>query len=324
MSRGADNRTPPVPVVSGRMRARWRRRRIAAALLVELVGGHEPLAPGARRRLVRGGGPLDEADDPADRCEQQEGDRDDGDPERALHGSLGDGQRGLRPARRGRERRRACGCRSRRSRARGRSGSRRRALRAASRPGRPAAATVSRWCLAMTASRSGFGMPKRFVLPSAARPYIVSITDSIFSAGRTSTLKLTSSSVLFQKLCDLAGLDRDDVAGPGLDLAAVDLQGQRALRDLEPLALAGMDVSRRQVTAGGDESLELGVPRRRSRPPSSRRRAARRSAGSRLSGLQRSFLSPPCASLQVTARGCDAGGCVRIGATPRLRPQGFA
>ena len=52
----------------------------------------------------------------------------------------------------------------------------------------------------MTASRSGFGMPKRFVLPSAARPYIVSMTDSILSGGRTWTSKTTSSSVLFQKL----------------------------------------------------------------------------------------------------------------------------
>ena len=63
-------------------------------------------------------------------------------------------------------------------------------------------------------------MPKRFVLPSAASPYIVSISDSIFSAGRTSTLKLTSSSVLFQKLCAWPGSIVTTSPGLGLELAA--------------------------------------------------------------------------------------------------------
>src|SRR3954453_5135530 len=95
--------------------------------------------------------------------------------------------------------------------------------------GTTGSATGSGWGFAMTGSRSGFGMPPHFVLPSAARPYIVSITDSLLSAGRTSTLKLTLFAGAIREVVRLAGLDRDDVADAGLDPAAVDPEAQRAL-----------------------------------------------------------------------------------------------
>ena len=57
----------------------------------------------------------------------------------------------------------------------------------------------------MTASRSGFGMPLRFVLPSTASVNIVSSSDSNWSAGRTSQTKRTSSSPAFQNLCGVPG-----------------------------------------------------------------------------------------------------------------------
>src|SRR5215218_3829413 len=61
--------------------------------------------------------------------------------------------------------------------------------------------TSSKWARAITASRSGLGMPFRPVLPSAASPNIVSISRSNCSAGRTSHTKCASSSPAFQNLC---------------------------------------------------------------------------------------------------------------------------
>src|SRR5436190_14843383 len=61
--------------------------------------------------------------------------------------------------------------------------------------------TVSKCAFAITASRSGFGMPFRFVLPSAARANIVSSSASNWRAGRTSQTKWASSSPAFQNLC---------------------------------------------------------------------------------------------------------------------------
>ncbi|MDQ3859608.1 MAG: hypothetical protein M3327_14390 [Actinomycetota bacterium] len=56
----------------------------------------------------------------------------------------------------------------------------------------------SKCACAITASRSGFGTPFRFVLPSLASVNMVSISDSNSSAGRTSQRKRASSSPAFQ------------------------------------------------------------------------------------------------------------------------------
>ena len=52
--------------------------------------------------------------------------------------------------------------------------------------------TVSKWAFAITASRSRFGIPFRFVLPSFASAKIVSSSDSNCSAGRISATKCAS------------------------------------------------------------------------------------------------------------------------------------
>ena len=64
---------------------------------------------------------------------------------------------------------------------------------------------MSKCALATTASRSGFGMPFRFVLPSAASANIVSSSDSNWSAGRISQTKQTGSSPAFQKRWGVPG-----------------------------------------------------------------------------------------------------------------------
>jgi hypothetical protein len=61
--------------------------------------------------------------------------------------------------------------------------------------------TMSNVSRAMTASRSGFGIPFLFVLPSAASENIVSIGCSNLSAGRISQTKCASSSSAFQNWC---------------------------------------------------------------------------------------------------------------------------
>ena len=69
--------------------------------------------------------------------------------------------------------------------------------------------TVSKCAFAITASRSGFGIPLRFVLPSAASANIVSSSASNWRAGRTSQTKWASSSPAFQNLCGMpAGTER--------------------------------------------------------------------------------------------------------------------
>src|SRR5262249_26576212 len=65
--------------------------------------------------------------------------------------------------------------------------------------------TLSKCALAITASRSGFGKPFRFVLPSAASVNIVSISDSNWSAGRISQRNRASPSPAFQKRCGVPG-----------------------------------------------------------------------------------------------------------------------
>src|SRR5439155_2980264 len=74
--------------------------------------------------------------------------------------------------------------------------------------------TVSKCVFAMTASRSGFGMPFRFVLPSAASANIVSSSDSNCSAGRTSQTNSTGSSPAFQKRCAVPGSTVSTWPGP--------------------------------------------------------------------------------------------------------------
>ena len=57
----------------------------------------------------------------------------------------------------------------------------------------------------MTASRSGFGMPFLFVLPSRASENIVSISCSNWRAGRISQRKRAAVSPEFQNLCAVPG-----------------------------------------------------------------------------------------------------------------------
>ena len=69
--------------------------------------------------------------------------------------------------------------------------------------------TSPKWCRAITARRSGFGIPFRFTLSSAASPNIVSISCSKPSAGRTSQTKCAVSSPTFRKRCGVpAGTGR--------------------------------------------------------------------------------------------------------------------
>ncbi len=63
--------------------------------------------------------------------------------------------------------------------------------------------TSSKWASAITASRSGFGIPFRFVLPSAASSNMVSSSRSNWSAGLTSQTKVASVSPAFQNLCEI-------------------------------------------------------------------------------------------------------------------------
>src|SRR6266511_4183397 len=65
--------------------------------------------------------------------------------------------------------------------------------------------TSSKWWFAITASRNGFGMPLRFVLPAAASEYIVAISRSNWSAGVTVQTNRASSSPAFQNLCGVPG-----------------------------------------------------------------------------------------------------------------------
>src|SRR4051812_39333417 len=65
--------------------------------------------------------------------------------------------------------------------------------------------TSSKWWFAIGASRSGFGMPLRFVFPAAASEYIVSISRSNCSAGVTVQMNRALSSPAFQNLCGIPG-----------------------------------------------------------------------------------------------------------------------
>src|SRR5690348_15416528 len=66
----------------------------------------------------------------------------------------------------------------------------------------------------MTASRSGLGMPFFEVLPSAARPNIVSISCSNAPAGRISQVKRAGPSPAFQNLCAVRGSTVTPAPGP--------------------------------------------------------------------------------------------------------------
>jgi hypothetical protein len=74
--------------------------------------------------------------------------------------------------------------------------------------------TVLKWARAITARRSGFGMPLRLVLPSDASVNIVSISDSNASAGRTSQRKRASPFPAFSKRCGVPGLTVATPPGP--------------------------------------------------------------------------------------------------------------
>ena len=76
--------------------------------------------------------------------------------------------------------------------------------------------TSSKWCFAITARRSGFGMPLRFVLPSPASAYIVASNCSNWSAGRTSHRKRAAVSPLFQKRCAVPGSTTTFSPGPAM------------------------------------------------------------------------------------------------------------
>src|SRR5262245_54064835 len=76
--------------------------------------------------------------------------------------------------------------------------------------------TSSKWCFAITASRNGFGIPLRLVLPSAASVYIVASSCSNWSAGRTSVQKRAGASPLFQKRCAVPGSTTTVSPGPAM------------------------------------------------------------------------------------------------------------
>ena len=111
--------------------------------------------------------------------------------------------------------------------------------------------TSSKWALAITASRSGLGMPFLLVLPSAASVNIVSISCSNWSAGRISQRKTASRVAGVPERVLGAGGDDDLLAGGGDDLAASGLEAELALEHLEALALVGVEVG------GGDEAARL-------------------------------------------------------------------
>ena len=91
------------------------------------------------------------------------------------------------------------------SRAAGRSGSRRPDPSFWMKAGGNGSRTSSKWWFAITASRSGFGRPFLFVLPSFARPNIVSISFSNWSAGLIAQRNRAAVSDAFQNLCAVPG-----------------------------------------------------------------------------------------------------------------------
>src|SRR3954454_11948010 len=111
--------------------------------------------------------------------------------------------------------------------------------------------TVSKCAFAITASRNGFGMPFRFVLPSAARANIVSSSASNWRAGRTSQTKWASSSPAFQNLCGVPAGTVSRWPGAGDELLPPDPEADAAAEDLEPLLLARVHVR------GGNEAVRL-------------------------------------------------------------------
>ena len=124
---------------------------------------------------------------------------------------------------------------------------------AAGSPAGTAAARCRSARCAITASRSGFGMPFRFVLPSAASANIVSISDSNCSAGRISQTKCAISSPAFQNLCGVPAGTVRRWPGPATSFLRPTLKPTRAAEHLEALLLARVDVRR------GDEAVRLDV-----------------------------------------------------------------
>ena len=161
------------------------------------------------------------------------------------------------------------------SRARGRAGPPARARSAArSRAGTAAARCRSGAC-AITASCSGFGIPLRFVLPSAASENIVSISDSNCSAGRISHTKCATSSPAFQNLCGVPAGTVRRLPGPATSSSRPTLKPTVPREHLEALLLAsGGRAPRRRSRSAGRRSRS-----RRPRPFVSRRvrRKTRRS-----------------------------------------------
>jgi hypothetical protein len=97
-------------------------------------------------------------------------------------------------------------------------------------------------------------MPLRFVLPSAASPNIVVMKRSNPSAGRTSQTKLAGVSPTLRKLCTVPASTvttcRGHLAPPAAEL-------ERALENLEALALEGVDVGRGHAAARLHGALDL-------------------------------------------------------------------
>ena len=119
--------------------------------------------------------------------------------------------------------------------------------------------TSSKCAFAITARRSGFGMPFLFVLPSFASANIVSSSRSNWSAGRTSVTKTASVSPAFQNLCELPAGTITRLTGAGDDLLAVELEGDRARLDLEALGLVRVHVRRRDEAVRLDGALDENV-----------------------------------------------------------------
>ena len=78
-------------------------------------------------------------------------------------------------------------------------------------------------------------------------------------AGATVQRNAAGIGRLVPELVHLAGRDREDVAGLGVDLVAADLHREPAREHLERLRLDRMHVGHRHAAAGSDDDLDQGV-----------------------------------------------------------------
>ena len=123
---------------------------------------------------------------------------------------------------------------------------------------------MSKWAFAITASRKGFGMPFRLVLPSAASENIVSISDSNWSAGRISHRKTSSSSPAFHQVCDTPGAMPRRLAGADLDLRPATFAPSVPETTSNVSHWLRVDVSGGDAAARGRRGARSGRGRRRS------------------------------------------------------------